>query len=112
MLPQILASARLQILENPFSAEVEKAEKRTRPLYAGQPISALLTIKTSFHWAPPEDTKVQNYNMRYDIEDLTQDWLVSGRKRGDFVAKVCSPARTFRLVLTRSFRMAKRSQLQ
>ncbi|TBU35808.1 trafficking protein particle complex subunit 10 [Dichomitus squalens] len=83
----ILASARLQILENPFSAEVEKAEKRTRPLYAGQPISALLTIKTSFHWAPPEDTRVQSYNMRYDIEDLTQDWLVSGRKRGDFVAK-------------------------
>ena len=109
---QILASARLQILENPFSAEVEKAEKRTRPLYAGQPISALLTIKTSFHWAPPEDTKIQNYNMRYDIEDLTQDWLVSGRKRGDFVAKVCLLAISRRLVLTRSFRMAKRSQLQ
>ncbi|KAI1794522.1 trafficking protein particle complex subunit 10 [Ganoderma leucocontextum] len=83
----ILASARLQVLENPFSSEVEKAEKRTRPLYAGQPISALLTVNTSFHWAPPEDTKVQSYNMRYDIEDLTQDWLVSGRKRGDFVAK-------------------------
>ncbi|PIL24147.1 hypothetical protein GSI_13900 [Ganoderma sinense ZZ0214-1] len=84
----ILASARLQILENPFSSEMEAVEKRTRPLYAGQPISALLTVNTSFHWAPPEDVKVQRYNMRYDIEDLTQDWLVSGRKRGDFVAKV------------------------
>ncbi|CDO72874.1 hypothetical protein BN946_scf185002.g59 [Trametes cinnabarina] len=81
----ILASARLQILENPFSSE--KLQKRTRPLYAGQPISALLTVTTSFHWAPPEDTKVESYNMRYDIEDLTQDWLVSGRKRGDFQAK-------------------------
>lgn len=28
--------------------------------------------------------------MRYDIEDMTQDWLVSGRKRGDFIAKVSS----------------------
>ena len=85
---QILASARLQILENPFSSKVEEVKKRMRPLYAGQPISALLTVNTSFHWAPPEDVKVQSYNMRYDIEDLTQDWLVSGRKRGDFVAKV------------------------
>ncbi|KAI9065113.1 hypothetical protein FKP32DRAFT_1674998 [Trametes sanguinea] len=81
----ILAAARLEVLENPFSHE--KSQKRTRPLYAGQPISALLTVTTSFHWAPPEDTKVESYMMRYDIEDLTQDWLVSGRKRGDFLAK-------------------------
>ena len=85
---QILAAARLQFLENPFSDGKEKIVKRTRPLYAGQPISALLTIQTSFHWAPPEDTKVESYLMRYDIEDLISDWLVSGCKRGDFVAKV------------------------
>ncbi|KAI0709428.1 trafficking protein particle complex subunit 10 [Earliella scabrosa] len=85
----ILAAARLQILESPFAAGAgaETTEKRTRPLYAGQPISALLTVKTSFHWAPPEDTRVESYVMRYDIEDLIHDWLVSGRKRGDFVAK-------------------------
>ncbi|KAI0665103.1 trafficking protein particle complex subunit 10 [Cubamyces menziesii] len=81
----ILAAARLQVLDNPFSTE--KPHKRSRPLYAGQPISALLTVQTSFHWAPPEDTKVESYMMRYDIEDLTQDWLISGRKRGDFLAK-------------------------
>ena len=90
---EILAAARLQILESPFAAGAgaETTEKRTRPLYAGQPISALLTVKTSFHWAPPEDTRVESYVMRYDIEDLIHDWLVSGRKRGDFVAKVQSP---------------------
>ncbi|TFK86916.1 hypothetical protein K466DRAFT_586827 [Polyporus arcularius HHB13444] len=82
----ITAAARLQILENPFSAGTEKSQKRTRPLYAGQPLSALLTVQTSFHWAPPEDVKVESYLMRYDIEDLSNDWLVSGRKRGDFVA--------------------------
>lgn len=27
--------------------------------------------------------------MRYDVEERVKDWLVSGRKRGDFVAKVC-----------------------
>lgn len=26
--------------------------------------------------------------MRFDIEELVRDWLVSGRKRGDFEAKV------------------------
>ena len=78
----------MQILENPFSAGVEKSQKRKRPLYAGQPLSALLAVQTSFHWAPPEDTKVESYMMRYDIEDLSNDWLVSGRKRGDFVATV------------------------
>lgn len=78
-------------MENPFS--VEKSKKCTRPLYAGQPISALLTVQTSFHWSPPEDEQVDRYLMRYDIEDLTQEWLVSGRKRGDFLAKVRSTSR-------------------
>ena len=26
--------------------------------------------------------------MRYDVEERVKDWLVSGRKRGDFIAKV------------------------
>lgn len=26
--------------------------------------------------------------MRFDIEELVRDWLVSGRKRGDFEARV------------------------
>lgn len=28
--------------------------------------------------------------MRFDVEEMTKDWLVSGRKRGDFVAKARS----------------------
>jgi trafficking protein particle complex subunit 10 len=58
------------------------------PLYAGQPITAMLTIQTSFHWTPPEDSDKQSYVMRFDVEEMTKDWLVSGRKRGDFIAKV------------------------
>lgn len=25
--------------------------------------------------------------MRFDVEEMVRDWLVSGRKRGDFAAK-------------------------
>ncbi|KAH9945954.1 trafficking protein particle complex subunit 10 [Epithele typhae] len=84
----ILAAARLQILENPVAEGTTKTERRKRPLYAGQPISALLAVQTSFHWAPLEDKKVESYHMRYEVEDLINDWLVSGRKRGDFTARV------------------------
>lgn len=28
------------------------------------------------------------YRMRFDVEELLSDWLVSGQKRGDFIAKV------------------------
>ena len=59
-------------------------------LYAGQPIQALLSIDTSFHWGSGtyEREKEQTYRMRFDIEELLNDWLVSGQKRGDFLAKV------------------------
>ncbi|OBZ75937.1 Trafficking protein particle complex subunit 10 [Grifola frondosa] len=83
----ILAAAHLGILANPFSKEFLSPSKKHLRLFAGQPISAQLTVTTSFHWAPVEDIKNRTYMMRYDVEDMTQDWLVSGRKRGDFVAK-------------------------
>ena len=55
------------------------------PLYAGQPIDALLTIHTSFHWGSDRD---RQYLMQFDVEEMVRDWLVSGKKRGDFLAKV------------------------
>ena len=61
-------------------------------LYAGQPTPATLNIRTSFHWGVDDDAvrKEKTYMMRFDVEELLADWLVSGQKRGDFVAKVCS----------------------
>lgn len=82
---QILAAARLRILPRPASAETPS---ELHSLYAGQPISAVLTIETSFHWAPLEDSDKSSYRMRFDVEEMAKDWLVSGRKRGEFVAKV------------------------
>jgi len=82
---QILAAARIRVMTTPFS--VQPAQSENLPLYAGQPISALLTIMTSFHWGMYE-RETQTYHMRFDIEEMVQDWLVSGRKRGDFIATV------------------------
>jgi hypothetical protein len=64
------------------------------PIYAGQPIPATLILKTSFHWAEKEG-KQPFYKMRYDIEERIKDWLLCGRKRGDFVATVGPIAGSF-----------------
>jgi hypothetical protein len=71
-------------LSTPFG---EKSSLKSLSLYAGQPISAVLTVDTSLHWGS-ENPKGHQYMLRYDIEELVKDWLVSGCKRGDFVAKV------------------------
>lgn len=80
---KILAATRLEISHDERTGNVP-------PLFAGQPISAILTVSTSFHWAPAEDSHFSKYLMRFDVEEMTKDWLVSGRKRGEFVAKVRS----------------------
>ncbi|EIM89936.1 uncharacterized protein STEHIDRAFT_92528 [Stereum hirsutum FP-91666 SS1] len=82
----ILAAARLSILSSPFSKQAPPQDKLP-PLYAGQPISALLTIHTSFKWSMSYGDESRRFKMRFDIEELVRDWLVSGRKRGDFEAK-------------------------
>jgi hypothetical protein len=37
--------------------------------------------------------------MRFDVEELLNDWLVSGQKRGDFLAKVRTATRSIKLLL-------------
>jgi trafficking protein particle complex subunit 10 len=80
---QILAAVRLRILTTPESTN------QLPPLYAGQPIRALLSIHTSFHWGAKRDAGRKSYQMRFDIEEMVRDWLISGKKRGDFEAQVC-----------------------
>lgn len=79
----IIAAARIRILSDPFEADTNKR----LPLYAGQPIPAELTVTTSFHWGGRSEDKDKTYKMRFDVEELIKEWLVSGRKRGDFIAK-------------------------
>ncbi|KJA20255.1 hypothetical protein HYPSUDRAFT_142413 [Hypholoma sublateritium FD-334 SS-4] len=81
----IVAAARIRIISTPFAKETLAEE--LPPLYAGQPISANLNIYTTFHWGlSPSDTNRQ-YILRFNIEEMVREWLVSGPKRGDFVAK-------------------------
>ncbi|KAI0273565.1 trafficking protein particle complex subunit 10 [Gloeopeniophorella convolvens] len=85
-LMNILAAARLRILTSPFSEEVVPTDQLP-PLYAGQPISAVLSIQTSLHWGTRSGAGRRPYRMRFDIEEMVRDWLVSGPKRGDFEAE-------------------------
>ncbi|KAG6825950.1 hypothetical protein H0H92_001746 [Tricholoma furcatifolium] len=80
----IVASASLRILATPFHDVT--AVPGTVPLYAGQPLSATICIHTSFHWGSDAGDKKQRYMLRYDLEEMVRDWLVSGPKRGDFTA--------------------------
>ncbi|TFK54963.1 hypothetical protein OE88DRAFT_1732249 [Heliocybe sulcata] len=82
----IIAGARIRIPPDPFSKGGSQPTKPV-PLYAGQPIPAELTISTSFHWGGGKESKDKAYRMRFDVEELIKEWLVSGRKRGDFAAK-------------------------
>ncbi|KAF9466293.1 trafficking protein particle complex subunit 10 [Collybia nuda] len=79
----IVAATRVQILSTPFA---DISAPKPLSLYAGQPISAVLMIHTSFHWGSSTNDKNHRYMLRYDIEEMVKDWLVSGPKRGDFTA--------------------------
>ncbi|KAG2157362.1 trafficking protein particle complex subunit 10 [Suillus clintonianus] len=74
-----------QITVQPSSLPSGIKSDQLPPIYAGQPIQATLIFKTSFHWAEKEG-KQRCYTMRYDVEERVKDWLLCGRKRGDFVA--------------------------
>jgi trafficking protein particle complex subunit 10 len=86
IISKIVAAASIRILSNPFSMEV--STDRQPPLYAGQPISATLIITTSFHWGESKNHSNRRYMLRFDVEEMVKDWLVSGRKRGDFFVTV------------------------
>ncbi|KAJ6630673.1 trafficking protein particle complex subunit 10 [Mycena sp. CBHHK59/15] len=75
----IIAAARVRLVSPSVSSEGS-------PLYAGQPISAVLSIHTSFHWGSSVNDKERSFMMRFDVEEMVREWLVSGRKRGDFAA--------------------------
>ncbi|KIM22610.1 hypothetical protein M408DRAFT_322755 [Serendipita vermifera MAFF 305830] len=55
-------------------------------IYAGQPVPIRLEIFSSFHWGAVSDASAKEYRMRYAVQESVTDWLVSGHKRGDFVA--------------------------
>ncbi|KAJ7452540.1 hypothetical protein B0H11DRAFT_2245998 [Mycena galericulata] len=60
----IVAAARIRLV-HPIS-------EHTPSLYAGQPISAILTIHTSFHWGSSVDDKERAYMMRFDVEEMDE----------------------------------------
>ncbi|KAG1754504.1 trafficking protein particle complex subunit 10 [Suillus lakei] len=79
----IVTAAQITVQPSPLPSDI--TSDQLPPIYAGQPINATLIFKTSFHWADKEG-KQRCYTMRYDVEERVKDWLLCGRKRGDFVA--------------------------
>lgn len=58
-------------------------------IYAGQPVGVRIEITTSFHWGSirhNESEDIVEFSMRYSVQELVTDWLVSGHKQGDFLA--------------------------
>lgn len=92
---QIIAAARIRIYSSPSGSDVS-SEKHT-PIYAGQPLAGTLSIKASLHWSDPESKRLK-YSLRYDIEERVKDWLVCGRKRGEFVAQASTMNLSFLLL--------------
>jgi len=92
---QVISAARVRIHpQKAFFAQTENGPvAQTQPLYAGQPIPATLSVSTSFHWGGPGSQAMneKNYGMRFDIREDPKDWLISGRKKGDFRAMVSIP---------------------
>ncbi|KAJ3845286.1 trafficking protein particle complex subunit 10 [Lentinula raphanica] len=68
------------------AAEIKLSMQKDTALYAGQPIPATLTVHSTFHWGTSANDKERQYMMQYDVEEMVKEWLVSGKKRGTFVA--------------------------
>ncbi|EJD39309.1 hypothetical protein AURDEDRAFT_71368 [Auricularia subglabra TFB-10046 SS5] len=78
VLAQIISSAQIHMPSDPKDSD----------LFAGRPITTRLAIHTSFHWGlANEAAKERGFKMRFDVDVPIADWLVCGRKRGEFLAK-------------------------
>ncbi|KAJ3896581.1 trafficking protein particle complex subunit 10 [Lentinula edodes] len=71
---------------NIVAAAQIRITQRDSALYAGQPIPATLTVHSSFHWGTSANDRERQYVMQYDVEEMVKEWLVSGKKRGTFIA--------------------------
>ncbi|KAI6045646.1 trafficking protein particle complex subunit 10 [Pisolithus marmoratus] len=94
--PRMNIVADAWIAVQPMPQTEESSHTQLPPIYAGQALSATVCVTASLHWNDP-DNKRQRYRMRYDVEERTKDWLICGRKRGDFVVQDRS---TFSVPLT------------
>ncbi|KAK4701381.1 trafficking protein particle complex subunit 10, partial [Phenoliferia sp. Uapishka_3] len=54
----------------------------------GQPLPIQITVKPTFNWTNPP--MAEPILLSYEMNGTFDDWLVSGRKRGEFVAEVSS----------------------
>ncbi|KZV72948.1 hypothetical protein PENSPDRAFT_628128 [Peniophora sp. CONT] len=85
----ILAAARLDLQASAYPPSKGDAPP---PIYAGQPVRALLRVHTTLCWSntsssPTSPAPTTTHRLRFDVAEHPRDWLVSGRVRGDFAAQ-------------------------
>ena len=84
---QILAAARLDLQ---ISSDISSKNDAPPPIYAGQPVRAVLRVHTTLCWSdtsPSSPAPSTTHRLRFDVAEHPRDWLVSGRVRGDFTAR-------------------------
>lgn len=70
-------------------ASVRIARKHPNaPIYEGHAVAVSVSIGLSDDWASTPLEGEQR--LVYDVQTAQEDWIVLGRKKGFFVAKVCS----------------------
>lgn len=53
-------------------------------------MSATISITSFCHWAGPimQSSNECRYAMKFGVQEMADDWLISGQKKGEFVAIV------------------------
>ncbi len=75
------------LLKNPFSTE-PRAGRKT--LYSPDSrLPAIVSVNVSCYWSGYEGASKRQYRMRFEVDEMIRDWLISGQKRGEFCAEVC-----------------------
>jgi hypothetical protein len=65
----------------------------TRRAEIGQTLNMTVSVHTSFDWATEQALEAidgSGQRMMYDVSCETDSWLITGPKRGEYVAKVSS----------------------
>jgi hypothetical protein len=75
---QVVAEVEL-IMQEPENSSHQKH------LFAGSSLQATCCIQTTFRWG---GSSVTSCEMRYEVEEAREDWIISGQRKGVFFAQV------------------------
>lgn len=91
---QVVQTAELRLLDNPDDAKKEKKEKGSQLTHTavGQMIAAELRLHHTRRWCSPAHQEATSHSdgaleFTYDLHANPEQWLIGGRRRGNFLAR-------------------------